>query len=246
MKKLITILLAITMLISVTACGGEGGGEGGAPTDYTQLTGNVKFFLPGIEPNNMDDVTAAINAALKADGRNYTVSFTFEPFSSYWTKAPLMSSDHDALWIHSSRLPEYVNNQVLLELDDYLENFGSNITSDIDAMYLTTAKVDGKLMAIPRVEPLSAVETPLTVRKDWMDEFGIDSISTLSELELYFSKAYTKLSDVEGNAYVLDKDHSDFLRREYCPDYYFPLGNFSCYPIYIDLANKERDRPERK
>jgi len=35
---------------------------------------------------------------------------------------------------------------------------------------------------------------------------------------------------------LLDKDNSDFLRREYCKNWYIPIGQWGATPYYIDLA----------
>lgn len=45
MKKLFALMLAILMLMSLAACGGEEGGKKAEPTEYN--AGNVKVMVPG-------------------------------------------------------------------------------------------------------------------------------------------------------------------------------------------------------
>lgn len=239
MKKLLAIFIMVAMAFSFASCknnnkDSSGVGDG----DYGSLTGEVKFFLPGSAPDNMSDVTAEINSRLKASGRNYTVNFVFEGWGTYWSKAPLKGNEgYDACWMHANYISSYYAQKVLLDLTEYVDTYGDKIKETTPDMYFSTAKINGGLYAIPRVEPLSEINTPMMVRGDWMKEFGIDSIETLADLESYFAKAKTKLDSVSG-AYVLDKDNGDFLKREYAKNYYFPLGSFSQYPVYIDLSEK--------
>ncbi|MGN1099206.1 MAG: extracellular solute-binding protein [Christensenellales bacterium] len=238
MKKLLCMIIIVAFCFVGFACGKNENGSELGDGDYTKLTGVVTFFLPGTEPNNMKDVLAAINAKLKEDGRNYTVSFTFEPSATYWQKAPLKINDgFDACWMHASYLASYYSQKILMDIGEYVELYGSKITEMTSDVYMQTAKLNGGMYAIPRIEPLSEVNNSVMVRGDWMDEFGIESIGTLAELENYFAKSYEKLSSTTG-AYVMGLDHSQYLKREYCKNYWFPLGSFACLPIYIDMSKK--------
>lgn len=238
MKKVLGFLTCVLLCLGMlSGCFGTGDPvDVTIDGDYTKLTGTIRFLLPGDAPDSMDEVTAAINAALAEDGRNYTVDFTFETWGDYWNKVGLRANDgYDACWMHADNLAGFYNS-VLKDLTPYMEPYGSEILKLTSELYLNFARVDGGLYAIPRVEPLSEESNLLAVRGDWMDEFGMESITTLPELETYFSKSAEKMAETPG-AYVMDKDHSDYLRRVYAKNYYFPLGSFSKYPVYIDLSN---------
>ncbi len=238
MKKLFCLLIGMFLCLgALSGCFGvnQPGGDEDLSGDYTKLTGTVKFLVPGDAPDSMDKVTAAINAALKEDGRQYTVDFTFETWGDYWNKVGLRANDgYDACWMHADNLPGFYNS-VLKDLTPYMEAYGSEILKVTSELYLNFARVDGGLYAIPRVEPLSEESNLMAVRGDWMTEFGMTEITTLDTLEEYFEKAADKMADTPG-AYVMDKDHCDYLRRVYAKNYYFPLGSFSKYPVYIDLS----------
>lgn len=243
MRKIAMLLLAVMLIGTFAACNRGGGGGGNTNPagdgDYTKLTGEVRFILPGdAEPADADTVTAAINAALKEDGRNYTVSFEYESWANYWNRLGLIANEgYDACWMHADYLASFYGQRILKPLDAFVDAYGETLKETTPDVYWNTAKVAGELYAIPRVAPLSESNTVFTVRGDWMEEYGMTEITTLEQLDTYLSKTYDKLSSVEG-AYVMDKDHSDYLRREYSKNYYFPLGSFSKYPVYIDMSQK--------
>lgn len=237
---ILACILAVVLCFSASGCFNKKTSDSvDTSGDYTKLTGEVKFFLPGSTPGNMDEITQLVNSALKADGRNYTVKFMFESWGTYWSKVPLKVNEGiDACWMHSSYISSYYGQKILMNIEDLISAYGSKISEATSDIYWNTVKIADGVYAIPRVEPLCEGDSPLMLRGDWMDEFEMSSVGTLSELESYLGKAAEKLESVDG-AYVMDKDHSNYLRREYAKNYYFPLGSFSKYPVYIDISQKE-------
>lgn len=236
-KTVIALITAFALLVA-GGCGIRRGPIDQGGGDYTKLTGEVKFFLPGDEPANMGDVKSAINAALKSDGRNYTVNFVFEAWGTYWSKAPLkMNEGYDGFWMHADSLSSYIGQKVVLDISTLIESYGAKIKELTPDMYFSTVKQGSATYALPRVEPLSEMGSPFTLRADWLEEFGLTKVETLTELDTYITKSAQKVSGTAG-AYVMDKDHSQHLRREYAKNYYFPLGSFSKHPVYIDVSQK--------
>ena len=255
-KKWVALSGAAVMACALFAgCGGRGN-----TTDPIEVADELKecvvrLALPtNTDPYDWEYVQDEINLALEEDHKPYTVSLEFLDETDYAKNILLFATDgYDLAWFHSDELPGAVQANALREAGPYLEKYGKTLLENTPQYAWDCATVDGKIYTIPRSMPVSDNHYFGAARKDWMEEFGTDTdgdgtISSLQELDNYFLQTFIKFEDLEDSSgyYVHDaSNHYDFLYREYCPSYYFPLVEWATKPVYIDL-NAENGKYEVK
>lgn len=240
MKKILVCLLCVSILISAFGCKNNERNEVEVkPLEECE----VHILLPGSDyPADFNYVVGAINDKLQADGKPYTVKFSFYDNQTYADNLPLLTRDgYDAAYIHKDYLSSYLVTEILVDAKPYLDVYGQDIVENTPDYSFKQVSVGEKIYAIPRSMPLADYHDMAAVRYDWMQEAGIEKITTLDELDDYFQFADTKLKGNTARVYSCDDNYS-LLFREFCPTFYFPLVNYACRPVYIDLANKENGK----
>ena len=91
----------------------------------------------------------------------------------------------DLMWLQQQNLIELAENDMLYDLTDLYQTRTSDFTKSIleqDITSFNTAKVNGRLMAIPHTG--SAIDSLqiLYVRTDWLDNLGLEVPTTMQEL----------------------------------------------------------------
>lgn len=136
MKKLIALLLSLTMMLGMAACGntpdsgsagGSASGSGSGAIGSPDAPVDVKVICKDVFPDEEDVqlLCAAINEKMAAQGTYVNVMFVEPPASSYATALPLavMNGEIDADIIYFQGGDEAVVAQGLLEdLTGYIEN----------------------------------------------------------------------------------------------------------------------------
>lgn len=244
-KSLALAGAAIMSCALVAGCSGRPTGE--VPVDASDDLKEcvVRLALPtNTDPYDWEYVQDEINYQLDADGKPYTVSLEFLDETDYSKNILLFATDgYDLAWFHSDDLPGAVQAGALRDAGPYLEKHGQVLLENTPQYAWDCATVDGKIYTIPRSMPVSDNHYFGAARKDWMEEFGVDTdgdgtISSLTELNNYFLQTYIKFEQMDDSTgyYVHDaSNHYDFLYREFCPSYYFPLIEWATKPVYIDL-----------
>jgi len=219
-KKCISILLALSMLLLVfAACSGDSlpasstnGSEGSnaegdgddtiSPADDGPTVNiTVATFTSG-DSSGADDVAAEISK-ISVEKINVEMTLTMINTGSWQEQLNLMLSSGEELDIFpvgQTPVSTYVNNGQIIELDDLLEQYGQDIPTVIDPMFLNAGRVNGALYGITTNRDL-ANYYGFFMRKDMADQYNIDyeNISTLDELE----KALTIIRDSEPDMYPL-------------------------------------------
>lgn len=240
MKKKICIgLTAVMALCMLAGCNGNNPNEKIDVAPLKECT--VRLALPANSvPKDVEFVQEEVNLALKEAGKPYEVSFEFLDETDYNKNILLYATDgYDLAWFTLDNLQSAVQANALRDVTPYLDTYGKNLKDNTPSYAWDSATVDGKIYTIPRNMPVSDNSYFGAARKDWVEEFDMNGIDSLGELDTYFANTYAKFSAMgeEGTGrYVYSADnHYDFLYREYCPTYYFPLIEWACKPVYIDL-----------
>lgn len=191
MKKLIALLLALAMVFTLAACGGNnetasnnGGSaqEAGSSGESTGTIGSpdapvtVKVVCKDVFPDEEDviDLCAAINEKMAAQGQYVDVQFVEPPASSYATALPLavMNGEIDADIIYFQGGDQSVTAQGLLEdLTPYIES-STYVKSLMDES--NVAKMESYPYLLWLAPPRTS--TPV-VRTDWLE--GVESYEAL-------------------------------------------------------------------
>jgi len=117
-----------------------------------------------------------------------------------------------SLTLASGDLPDVmvVNKQQLVQMtnagliEDLTDSFNKYVSPNLKAAYdstngysLQSATIDGKLMGLPNINPGADAENLLWVRKDWLDELGLQEPKTLDDI-IAISKAFQEKKGAVG------------------------------------------------
>ena len=172
MKKVMALALAGVMALSIAACGGGSGastssGSGSADAGSASsgaLTINIwdANQQAGIQ-EICNDWTALGNPEVKVEVIDW---------DNYWTLLEAGASGGqlvDVFWMHSDYSQIYMENDILLDLTDYIAKDGVDMSiyyPDIAAIY---TRSDGKIFALPKDHDTIA----LLYNKALFDEAGV-------------------------------------------------------------------------
>ena len=167
MKKVMALALAGVMALSIAACGGGSGastssGSGSADAGSASsgaLTINIwdANQQAGIQ-EICNDWTALGNPEVKVEVIDW---------DNYWTASGGQLAD--VFWMHSDYAQIYMENDILLDLTDYIAKDGVDMSiyyPDIAAIY---TRSDGKIFALPKDHDTIA----LLYNKALFDQAGV-------------------------------------------------------------------------
>lgn len=127
MKKLLSLTLALSMTVSLAACGGGNNSSSDAGKDAAQSSGNGSYttdeLIVDIWDNNQLDGLQKI-ADEWSEKSGVKVRINVINWDTYWT---LLSSGAsggempDVFWMHINEAQKYMSNNMLLNLDSYIE-----------------------------------------------------------------------------------------------------------------------------
>lgn len=226
-KRLISLGLSGSMIFAIAACGkteqpssGTTGNSSQSTTPTATKSDEPVDIFAKYDPEI--DMTAwrFINSGIKfADGddieNNVYIDYYKEEFGinlKYSWVVPeeqfeqklnisVASGDlPDLMWLNNKNLIELAENDLLYDLTDLYETYTTDFTKSIleqDITSFNTAKIDGKLMAIPHTG--SAIDSlqALYIREDWLDHLGLQIPTNMQEL-LAVAEAFTK-NDPDNN-----------------------------------------------
>ncbi|NMA64643.1 MAG: extracellular solute-binding protein [Clostridiaceae bacterium] len=139
----------------------------------------------------------------------------------------------DLMWLNNKNLIELAENDLLYDLTDLYETHTSDFTKSIleqDITSFNTAKINGKLMAIPHTgSAIDSLQT-LNIRTDWLKNLGLEVPTTMQEL-LAVAEAFTK-NDPDQNG--KDDTYGLALTKNFMKDNHAgATGFFAGYHGYI-------------
>jgi putative aldouronate transport system substrate-binding protein len=106
----------------------------------------------------------------------------------------------DVMWLTNKQLTDLADNDLLYDLTDLYEQYASPLAKEIlqqDQKSFDTAKINGRLMAIPKTA--SAVDglPILHVRTDWLEKLNLSEPKTMQDL-VDIARAFVT-QDPDGN-----------------------------------------------
>ena len=171
----------------------------------------------GNEQADQQKVYDAINE-LTLKELNMTVDFIQLNFGDYANKLKLMLSGGDALDVFPiffDQAPSYVNNGQIVNLKDYIEDYGSGIVETIGGEAAYGAQINGFLYGLP-AQKESNMLSGVVMRKDMVEKYGIDveSIKELSDLTPILKKIHAgepNMTCITGVNFVSNSQFYDQL-----------------------------------
>ena len=172
MKKVLALTLAGLMAASLAACGGS---SGGATTDGGASGGSSSGELQvNIWDNNQLAGLQQIADEWSAES-GVKVKINVVDWDNYWTLLEAGASGGqmpDVFWMHSNTAQMYMENDLLLNLDDYIAN---DDTIDMSKFYEGVVELynrddNGSQYALPKDHDTIA----LLYNKAIFDKYGVD------------------------------------------------------------------------
>ena len=209
------MLLAATMAVSMTACGGSGGEQEKAPAGSTaeneggtddvveltymhKLNGTEKYVGEDDINNNVytrcyeDELGIKLNYTIAAAGDDYTQKLTMA----------IASNDlPDLMDLPPEEFSELAHAGMLADITDSYDQYASDLlkeTIEVDGgIQLASAKIDGRLYGLPQLSAADGTCDLLWIRTDWLENLGLQAPTTMDEL-LEVARAF-RYDDPDGN-----------------------------------------------
>lgn len=230
-KKVLSVMLAATMVFGLTACGGS---QENAETNTDNATATASNTSTDEEVSADTATTSSGNAKLTFSWwgnqtrnertqaaldlyseQNPGITFDTQPaeWNDYWTKLSTAAAGNtlpECLQMDYSYLAQYVASDLLVDLTPYVEN-GTLDVSNVDPGILESGSIDGKLYAV-----CAGVNAPsLLYNKTLTDSLGLEikDNMTLDEFYEIANKIYTETGIKTDLPYEAGDNYLPFLTR---------------------------------
>ena len=177
MKKVAALALSAVMALSLAACGGGSSSSGGSSSDGDSSASSGGSGSGSLTINIWDsNQQAGLQEIVDEWSAESGVSAKIEvvDWDNYWTLLEAGASGGtmpDVFWMHSNTAQMYMENDILLDLDPYIEK---DETMDLSKYYQGIVDLytrsDGKHFAIPKDHDTIA----LLYNKAIFDQYGVD------------------------------------------------------------------------
>lgn len=160
MKKIISLLLAVVMIVALTACGTTNSNNADLiETDLSKPV-TIKWIMPG--PGVQSDsemVWAKFNEELKkVEGfENVTVDIEVIPVADYAQKMTLMQTSGEQMDIIQTYQLNYAQeyrNGTIIDMTPYLEKYAKETLDEVPEWVITMGKVDGGQAILPNYQKM--------------------------------------------------------------------------------------------
>lgn len=206
-KKLVSLLLAGTMVASLAACGNENASnsastqqgsttveDGNTTEDGSQAAVDTServdlvFYVMGDAPTDEVAVENAINEVL-LEKVNATVDFQFSTWTDFQQKYNLELTSGTADLIYIANWLNYgqlAKSGAFLELDELLDTVAPTLKETVGEANLNMCSVDGNVYAIPCTWA-EYVSEGIKYREDLRVKYDLPVPNTIENAEAYFA-----------------------------------------------------------
>ena len=176
LKRIAATLLASAMVVGLAACGGgsssSSGGTASTGSGGTKPSAGGSLTINIWDSNQQAGLQEIVDDWSKTSGVSAKIEVV--DWDNYWTLLEAGASGGtmpDVFWMHSNTVQKYMENDILLDLTDYVAKDSS---IDMSKYYegvveLYTRKSDGKIFALPKDHDTIA----LLYNKAIFDKYGV-------------------------------------------------------------------------
>lgn len=245
MKKILCVMLAFVMLLSVALTGCSGGSDSNsgdaAGTNETSSEGNesadnantggeepynvvITLYYVGTAPADLEQVQEAINE-ITVEKVNCTVTLLPVSFSEANAKFSLWIANGEKVDLVSSislEIGTYIESNSIVQLDDMLQEHAPYVSS-LEERYLGT-RYKGGVYGLPVMQRAYGSVGGLAVRTDIMKEVGLNyeqyDLITYKEIDEMFALVHEKYPEMVTYGFLgtLNQTASRF---------FIPIENFN-------------------
>jgi len=203
-KRIFALLLALVMVLSLAACGGEKAPAAEAGQPAADGAGKITILYPGEEtPRFKEFLENEFAEKIKAD-LNLEIEMIWLPWDQYWDQKEIMLSAQnpiDLYWDGLADLSTFVNKHQARPLDDLIQTYGQDMLKVIPMSWLQGGMMNGEIYGIPSAYgPSSAQFQLVCVRQDLLEGVGMTEIKTPEDLVEYATKVKEKYPEMNGPA----------------------------------------------
>lgn len=248
MKKIISLLLAIAMMISLVACGGNGAGD--ANLIETDLSNPItlKWVMPGpgVQADS-EKVWAYFNEELhKVEGfENVSVEIEVIPVADYAQKMTLMQTSGEQMDIIQTYQLKYANeyrNGSIIDMTPYLEKYAKETLKEVPQWVIDMGKVDGGQAILPNYQKMVQSYNYVNIPADLAQYADIEA---MEEAFMVTDKANNYVLSDESKKLVIDYATKVAAAGKLGKGYVGPFPARGVEPI-IDLYQYYYEDPEFK
>ncbi len=215
-KKVLSLLLASVMAVSIVGCGGndqpasndannDASNDANASSGETKVeAGKVTMLYPGEEtPRFKEFLENEFAEKVKAD-IGLELEVIWLPWDQYWTQKEIMLAANETVDLYWDGLPDLatiVNRSYAQPLDDLINTYCQDMLERIPLDRFVAAKVDGQIYGIPSaVGPSSCQLQQVCVRQDLLEAVGMNTIETADDLLQFATKVKEQFPEMRGPA----------------------------------------------
>ncbi len=218
-KKLMALSLSVIMAAGLAACGSSSSDSSDTTTTDTAAeatsgedssaaaTSDVSLTINIWDANQQDGIQEICDDFTAETGIGVKVEVI--DWDNYWTLLESGASGGtlaDVFWMHNSYSQIYMDNDILLDLTDYIENDGVDLSIYYEDILDIYTRDDGNIYALPKDHDTIA----LLYNKALFDEAGVDYPTNDWTYEDMYeaAKAITEYYD-DGSTYGVAFDTSN-------------------------------------
>ena len=191
MKRLVSILLVVLMVVGVCACSKDTAQEGDIPTLVWYVTGES-------QPDQKMVMDAANEILVEKIGAKLEMRYISD--GSYLEKMRMIMAAREEFDLcftgYNNPYGDAVLNGALYDITDLLE--GSVLYDELDPKCFEVAQVEGKIYGIPN-QQIFALPNCLVVRKDLAEKYNLDMSN------------FTKTEDIEPFLKLIKENEPDYI-----------------------------------
>ena len=211
MKKLLSLALALTLVLGVFAF------SPAVVADEELIP--CRYYIPGAAPTMMEEVEAAINEKLHADGVMIQLESRFIPWDQWTNKTNVMMSsgeEFELLTICEDYVTtaNYAGRGAITPLEDIIDEYTPELWDRFEDVVWTCATVNGHVYNIPALwrDNSGDMEGALNICDTWNEYYGLTfpegPDDTLDDLVEYLKELQSKLEEDGHDTYYV-YEHSD-------------------------------------
>ncbi len=197
MKKWMSLLLAMVLCVTMLPL---------AMADEAPLP--CRFYMPGAGDNMTEQVVAAINEKMQADGVNVELQLFYIPWDKYADKINTMLGTGEEFELFhvmedGVSISQFAGRGAVAPLNDLIAQYTPELMGKFDEGIWTCATVGGKIMTVPAYwrDNSGDMEGYLAFNKTIFDKFGLEvptSDSTLDEIIDVLTKLQKAWEEEDG------------------------------------------------
>lgn len=195
MKKIISMLLAVTMIAGLTVGCGKSNSTSGTETSKNNdgKTTNLVMYLYGSAGAKNQDILDKLNEKLKAS-TNATLQIKYIDWNDVATKYPLLwasGEDFDMAYASSTASVPYATlakQGALVDITDLLDKDAKTLKSSIGDNYWKSMEVNGKIYGVPSTYSEYTAYGFVT-RSDLLKKYGMTDVKSIADMEKYMDAA---------------------------------------------------------